>query len=712
MPSQRLQAFAAVLCAAIQPLLFFRKILFAATKYIPYDYLGWHFPLASFVARSVRNGSFPWWDPTSYCGFPIHADIQAQLFYPVTWLALLASGLGSSPRSYYFYEWLDPLHMALGGVFAVFLLRRLRCPPPAALLGASAYQLGAFFASQAQHLGAISCAAWLPLALWAVIEIADRPNARWAGVLAVAVALTVLAGFPDAVFASLAATGLLGLVCVLFRTAPPKSFALTVAGMLLGLLICSIQLFPSVRLSHLSVASLRSEWYPVHAGLPFASLYSFVIPNYLRVFLGGTAAFTYPYNFTLLFTFCGHLPLFFLFLFPLARKSKYAPALAAVGLFSLLWMLGDKVYLSRLVCLFLPSPVKGGLYCVDGLMPFTLFAGILAALAMSAIGTRFPRAATVPALWILALASSGELLWLNSDKPFNSAPGSDRDLNNEQMFNGDRALVTQLSALADSAYPPLRSDSAIGENAMLRTASEIYLLPTANGDNPAMPLRYFRFREVFAKTTARERMKLLSSLDSPWIDALNVGTVQQSLYAAPLPEPQQSGKWERLTLPGIRLYRNRSPLPRFYLVHRIVLANGPADAARLIEAPGFAPSLQAVVEGIDAGWRASGSAAGGEVKVLRYSNNAVDLLVTAPGPLYLVSSETYFPGWRATVNGSPAALYPTNLAFRGLPVPAGTSRVAMRYTPEHIATDAAVSLVSCAAALFLVFRKPSLARRG
>jgi hypothetical protein len=34
---------------------------------------------------------------------------------------------------------------------------------PAAFLGASVYEMGPFFASQAQHLGAICCAAWLPL---------------------------------------------------------------------------------------------------------------------------------------------------------------------------------------------------------------------------------------------------------------------------------------------------------------------------------------------------------------------------------------------------------------------------------------------------------------------------------------------------------------------------------------------------------------------
>lgn len=699
---RHLQGAVALVLIVVQPLVFFRKVLFWPTKYIPYDYLGWHFPLASFLARSARNGVFPWWNPISYCGVPIHADIQAQLFYPITWIALLAGRLGQSPRSYYFYEWLDPVHMLLAGVFSFFLLRRLRCSPAVAFFGASVYQLGAFFGSQAQHMGAICCAAWLPLAIWCVVDLAAKPSLRWTGLLALALALAVLSGFPEATFPVMAAVGLLAFSLVLSRIALSRSLLFIAAGGVLALLICSVQLFPTLQLISLSAASLRSIWYPDHPGFPLETLVSFVIPNYYHVFQGATPAYTLPYSFTLLYSFCGHVPVLLLLAAFFVRKPRYFYVFLILAVLSCLWMMGDKAYLTKIVCHFLPSSVRGALYCVDALMPFTLFVGVLAALSLSGMESRLPKKWAAPVVWLVAVTSSVELIWLSSDKPFNSSPGTYRQLNNERMFQGDASVVTELTKLASVTFPPLRSDFANGENSLLRSSSEVFNLPTANGDNPFMPLRYFRLREIFAKSSLRERMRLLSSLDSPWIDALNVGTVVQWSYSTPLPPPHSPQQWETLTLPGLRVYRNKQPLPRFYLVNRIARVDGPEAAETALKDPAFAPALQAVVEGLDPEWRASGSLDGAEVHVVKYSNNAVDLVVEAPGPLYLVTSETWYPGWKADINGSPVKLYPTNLAFRGLPVSRGTSHLTMTYSPEHMAWWSFLTLVSLAVALFLI----------
>jgi hypothetical protein len=50
----------------------------------------------------------PLWDPYSYGGMPIHADIQAQVFYPLTWLAILVSHY-SQTSLFYWVQWLVPL---------------------------------------------------------------------------------------------------------------------------------------------------------------------------------------------------------------------------------------------------------------------------------------------------------------------------------------------------------------------------------------------------------------------------------------------------------------------------------------------------------------------------------------------------------------------------------------------------------------------------
>src|SRR5262249_2997106 len=148
---------------------------------------GFHLPLLSYLGQCVRRGVAPLWDPYLYCGAPIHADSQAQAFYPFTWLAILAGNHSQGHKLFYWVPAVVALHMTLGGLFAYVPLPRIDLCRPAALFGASVFQLGGFFASQTQHLGAICSAPWLPLAILAVFELRFRWSARWSAVLGIAV---------------------------------------------------------------------------------------------------------------------------------------------------------------------------------------------------------------------------------------------------------------------------------------------------------------------------------------------------------------------------------------------------------------------------------------------------------------------------------------------------------------------------------------------
>jgi uncharacterized membrane protein YfhO len=92
------------------------------------------------------------------------------------------------------------------------------------------------------------------------------------------------------------------------------------------------------------------------------------------------------------------------------------------------------------------------------------------------------------------------------------------------------------------------------------------------------------------------------------------------------------------------------------------------------------------------------------LNVLRYESQELQLDVESAAPAYLVTSEVNYPGWRAFIDGQPQPLYYTDIAFRGLPVPAGRHTVTMRFQPAILWQGAAVSLISWAglAALSLV----------
>src|SRR5579872_5827443 len=92
-PSRGYGSVLCILALLVQVLIFFRHVLFSNNFGIPFDLDSYHQPLAGFIAASLRKGSFPFWDPYSYCGVPFYANTQAQLFYPPAWPFFVVASL-------------------------------------------------------------------------------------------------------------------------------------------------------------------------------------------------------------------------------------------------------------------------------------------------------------------------------------------------------------------------------------------------------------------------------------------------------------------------------------------------------------------------------------------------------------------------------------------------------------------------------------------
>src|ERR1039458_1478795 len=69
--------FAYILALLVEVAAFYRHVLIQRGYLFPWDFRGVHLPLATFVAASMRRGEMPLWEPYTYCGNPIFANIQA-----------------------------------------------------------------------------------------------------------------------------------------------------------------------------------------------------------------------------------------------------------------------------------------------------------------------------------------------------------------------------------------------------------------------------------------------------------------------------------------------------------------------------------------------------------------------------------------------------------------------------------------------------------
>ena len=81
----------------------------------------------------------------------------------------------------------------------------------------------------------------------------------------------------------------------------------------------------------------------------------------------------------------------------------------------------------------------------------------------------------------------------------------------------------------------------------------------------------------------------------------------------------------------------------------------------------------------------------GTVRVIRYEAERIELETTASRACFLATSEANYPGWKAWVDAGSVPVYYTNVAFRGIAIPAGTHHVTMRFAPRLFFGCAALS---------------------
>jgi hypothetical protein len=81
-------------------------------------------------------------------------------------------------------------------------------------------------------------------------------------------------------------------------------------------------------------------------------------------------------------------------------------------------------------------------------------------------------------------------------------------------------------------------------------------------------------------------------------------------------------------------------------------------------------------------------------RITESQNGRVVCEVTAPKPGFLVLTDTYYPGWEASVDGQPADLLRANYLFRAVGLVSGAHRVEFAFRPASLSAGAAVTVIS------------------
>src|ERR1017187_9117824 len=329
---------------------------------------------------STPSGQMPLWDPYTYCGNPIYANIQTALFYPPVLAATLASNWFGNGTLPHLLAWVVAVQVCFAGWCTFALLRRLGAAPAAAFLSATVFQLGCFFTSQAEHMGAMQGGAWLPLVWWCCWELREGLRWRWLATLSLALAMTVLAGLPQVAVAAFGSAFALAVVLGLFRLGRRRLPLHVLLAWAWALLLAAVQVIPTAQLTRHSVAKFRAEWLKTGGGIKLGALYSLVMPNYWNVF--DLSKFHGPAgaDLTFLYLYCSLAGLALALCAALWKPDRRAGGFALFTLAAGIWMLGDSTPIGRAIFGALPIEIRIGIHPEFHLPVFALGMAVLAGL--------------------------------------------------------------------------------------------------------------------------------------------------------------------------------------------------------------------------------------------------------------------------------------------------------------------------------------------
>ena len=141
-----------------------------------------YYPIFAALGDAWRTGRLPLWSPDLLTGYPLFADGEAGVLYPIHLLSLLLLPVDDA------FAWQRPIRLLQGGTFTYAFVRSLGVGRGGSIVGGLAFGLGGFAVAQAHHVNIATGATWLPLALcFGELAVRRSGRARWGYALVAAV---------------------------------------------------------------------------------------------------------------------------------------------------------------------------------------------------------------------------------------------------------------------------------------------------------------------------------------------------------------------------------------------------------------------------------------------------------------------------------------------------------------------------------------------
>ncbi|MFM7317482.1 MAG: YfhO family protein [bacterium] len=218
-----------------------------------------------------------------------------------------------------------------------------------------------------------------------------------------------------------------------------------------------------------------------------------------------------------------------------------------------------------------------------------------------------------------------------------------------------------------------------------------YGLESNIGETPFRPARLIRLTNLAGGEPWRFSIEGVSHIISgqPMQTSLKPITAG-SAYVYRLPDPEPRWHWAK----SAKIISG--PGSTESLAEAEMQKNGPANTSEVIiieeltensPAPAFGP------------YPAADTTAG--ITLESDEGDTMRISLNAAADAWLRIGVSFDPGWHATIDGQPASIYPAQLAYMAVPVPAGKHTLELRYVPAGFQLGLGVTLAGVAVGVLL-----------
>jgi len=718
---------------------FFWQFLFKGLLPIPSDdIVGLYHPFRDLYAKDYPNGipfknflitdpvrqQYPWrelaisvekkiqlplWNPYVLSGSPLLGNFQSAVFSPLNILFFIMP----FNLAWSLIIFLGPL---LSGIFLYLYLDNLKLSKWASVLGAFTFSFSGFFVSWMEWGTITQVALWLPLVLLSVDKIVlDKKGFRWALIYLLSFVFAFFAGHLQTFF-YLAVVSLIYFILRWWKHGENrKVLILYVILNTIFLILSAIQSIPALQLIGLSARNIDVGGINAQGWLiPYQHLIQFIAPDYF----GNPATLNYwgTWNYGEMVGYVGIIPLIFCFCAIFFRRDKKTLFFGSMLFLSLLLVLPtflaklpftlnvpflDAAQPTRLIFvvdfalavlaalgfdyflktkkkiriiypLILIGVILIGLYIfipknhlivVRSNLIFPAFLYIISSvLFISRIVFQNKKKMTILILVLLLVLTGFDLLRFGwKYNPFTQKA---------YLFPETKTMSYLKENLGNYRY--MTTDSQI----LPPNFSSIYRLQSVDGYDPLYLQRYGelitameRNRPDITPPFGFNRIITPHNFESKIANLLGVKYVL-SLTELNLPSFKKVFQ-EGQTI----VYENFKVNPRAFFVKSLEFAGSKQEAINLMFANSFDPKTTTVVENADNNLKAIRELTIGKTNIINYSENKVIIQTQNQESGFLVLTDSFYPTWKATIDGKETKIYRTDYNFRGVVIPGGNHKI-------------------------------------